>query len=140
MEPTLQSRAMKPTKGFLYALAAGGVYAIACSSLLNAAPAWWELALVCGVGAFCSPLVWGWIRAMWLIVLEARPDHDLEDQRTQAAVNQILALRGEPADEPLPRDERVRLVFFCLSLFWLFASRGLLTGTALWALWRWSSG
>ena len=130
---------MMRTKGFVSAFAAGGAYTIGCSSLLDAVPAWWELALVCGMGTFCSPVVWAWIRAMWLVVLDARPENRLEDERTQAAVDQILAFRGEPGGESLPQDESLRLAFFCLSLFWLFASRGLLAGTGLWALGAWFS-
>ena len=130
---------MMRTKGFLSSFAAGGAYTVACSSLLDAVPAWWELALVCAMGTFCSPIVWTWIRARWLIVLEARPENRLEDERTQATVDHILAFRGEPRGEPLPQDESLRLAFFCLSLFWLLASRGLLAGTVLWAVRAWFS-
>ena len=76
---------------------------------------------------------------MWLVVLEARPENRLEDERTQTTVDQILASRGEAAGEPLPQDESLRLAFFCLNLFWLFASRGLLAGTVLWVFGDWFS-
>ena len=128
------------TKGFVSAFAAGCIYAIGCSWLLEIVPAWWELFLVCGIGAFCSHVVWVYVRAMWLVVLDARPENRVENQRTQAAVDQTLALRGEPVGEPLRPDEGLRLMFFSLSLLWLFASRGLLAGTVLSALWRWFSG
>lgn len=130
---------MNRTKGFFSAIAAGLAYTIGCTSLMDVVPAWWELALVCGMGTFCSPVVWTWIRGGWLVVLDARPENRLEDERTQATVDQILAIRGEPAGEPLPQDEPLRLAFFCLSLTWLFASRGLLAGTALWAIGDWFS-
>lgn len=74
---------------------------------------------------------------MWLVVLDARPENRFEDQRTQAAVDQVLARRGEPEGEWLRPDVCLRFVFFCLNLLWLFAPRGLLAGTALWALSSW---
>lgn len=130
---------MNRTKGLFSALAAGIVYDNGMFFALGAVPAWWELVLVCGTGAFCSPVVWAWMHGMWLVVLEARPENRLKDEQTQAMVDQIFALRGEPAGEPLKQDESLRLTFFCVSLLWLFASRGLLVGTALWTLRAWLS-
>ena len=135
----LQCSTMMRTNSFISSFVAGGAYTIACSLLLEVIPAWWELALVCGIGTFCSPVVWTWILGMWQVVLEARPENRFEDERTQATVDQILVFRGEPRREPLPQNESLRLAFFCLNLFWLFASRGLLNGTALWAIQAWFS-
>lgn len=92
--------------GYIAAASLGLIYWVGCYLFLGIAnPAWWELCVLGGLGAFSTPRVWIGVRGLWQSAREL-PKH--------------------------PDDVVNNKWLFVFEIARVFFSRGLLAGTALW--------